>query len=236
MFTLTSMPSTTSVILTYTTFAAGAMLARSVINEVQTLTSQFIPQKLRDKIIAALGGLFGTLPNSQMTLIIDGIIGISMNEIYRASEIYLSTRITPSIEQLKVSRSPSQNNFVVTINIGEKLIDEFEGIKLRWEFCCTETRKSEIDYEDYSSSTEVTEHRSMQLSFPKRYREKILSTYLPYVVDRSKAIQERNKVVKLPMCSETSLQAIVQVPGARSSLIIHLLLTHWQWSQSLRRT
>ncbi|BFG16147.1 hypothetical protein CerSpe_024210 [Prunus speciosa] len=191
------MPSTTSVLSTYTTFAAGAMLLRTVINEVQTITSQFIPQKLQDKILATIGGLLGNLPNSQMTLIIDERSGLSVNEIYQASEIYLSTRIAPSIEQLKVSKAPSQNNFSVTINRGEKLIDEFEGIKLRWEFCCTETKSTHHDCEDYSSSTEVSEHRSIQLSFHKTYREKVLSTYLPYVVDRSKAIQEERKVVKL---------------------------------------
>ncbi|ONI30078.1 hypothetical protein PRUPE_1G229600 [Prunus persica] len=167
MFSLASMPSTTSVLSTYTTFAAGAMLLRTVINEVQTITSQFIPQKLQDKILATIGGLLGILPNSQMTLIIDEHSGLPVNEIYQASAIYLSTRITPSIEQLKVSKAPSQNNFSVTINRGEKLIDEFEGIK------------------------------PIQLSFHKTYREKVLSTYLPYVVDRSNAIQEERKVVKL---------------------------------------
>ncbi|KAL6294285.1 hypothetical protein ACE6H2_002427 [Prunus campanulata] len=173
MFSVTSMPSTTSVLSTYTTFAAGAMLLRTVINEVQTITSQFIPQKLQDKILATIGGLLGNLPNSQMTLIIDERSGLSVNEIYQASEIYLSTRIAPSIEQLKVSKAPSQNNFSVTINRGEKLIDEFEGIKLRWEFCCTETKSTHQDYEDYSSSTEVSEHRSIQLSFHKTHREKV---------------------------------------------------------------
>ncbi|CAL8091350.1 unnamed protein product [Prunus armeniaca] len=123
----------------------------TVINEVQTITSQFIPQKLRDKILATIGGLLGNLPNSQMTLIIDEHSGLSVNEIYQASEIYLSARITPSIEQLKVSKAPSQNNFSVTINRGKKLIDEFEGIKLRWEFCCTETKSTHHDYEDYSA-------------------------------------------------------------------------------------
>ncbi|PQM43105.1 putative mitochondrial chaperone BCS1-B [Prunus yedoensis var. nudiflora] len=172
MFSVTSMPSTTSVLSTYTTFAAGAMLLRTVINEVQTITSQFIPQKLQDKILATIGGLLGNLPNSQMTLIIDERSGLSVNEIYQASEIYLSTRIAPSIEQLKVSKAPSQNNFSVTINRGKSLSMN-------------------------SKESKVSEHRSIQLSFHKTYREKVLSTYLPYVVDRSNAIQEERKVVKL---------------------------------------
>ncbi|KAL6193130.1 hypothetical protein ACLB2K_034214 [Fragaria x ananassa] len=151
------MPSTTSVLSTYTAFAAAAMLIRTVISEVQTIVGQFIPQKFQDKIIATLAGLFGNLPNSQMTLIIDESDGLSTNEVYQASELYLSSRITSSIDQLKTS----------------------------------------MDFESYSSSTEVVQHKSIQLSFHKQYREKVLGTYLPYVVQRSKAIVEKNKVVKL---------------------------------------
>lgn len=197
MFSLTSMPSTTSVLSTYTAFAAAAMVIRTVIYEVQTIVSQFIPQKFKDKIIAKFAGLFGNLPSSQMTLIFDESNGLSINEIYQASELYLSTRITPSIDQLKVSKTPRQNNFSVTINKGEKLIDEFEGMQLRWEFFCTETKQEKMDYETFGRSTEVVEQKSIQLSFHKQYRENVLGTYLPYVVERSKAIEEENKVVKL---------------------------------------
>lgn len=197
MFSLTSMPSTTSVLSTYTAFAAAAMVIRTVIYEVQTIVSQFIPQKFKDKIIAKFAGLFGNLPSSQMTLIFDESNGLSINEIYQASELYLSTRITPSIDQLKVSKTPRQNNFSVTINKGEKLIDEFQGMQLRWEFFCTETKQEKMDYETFGRSTEVVEQKSIQLSFHKQYRENVLGTYLPYVVERSKAIEEENKVVKL---------------------------------------
>lgn len=54
-----------------------------------------------------------------------------------------------------------------------------------------------MDYESFCKSTEVVEHKSIQLSFHKQYRENVLGTYLPYVVERSKAIGEENKVVRL---------------------------------------
>ena len=208
MFSLTSMPSTTSVLSTYTSFAASAMLLRTVINEVQSMTSQLIPQQLQEKILSRLGGLLGK-PSSQMTLIIDESKGISINEIYQASEIYLSTIITPSIEHLKVSKAPHEKNLSITINKGEKIIHEFEGIRFVWEFVSTEKQQSYLDYESSFQSTETIEHRSIHLSFHKKYREKVLSTYLPFVVDRSKAIKEENKVVKLHSlgnpCQEVNL-------------------------------
>ena len=41
------------------------------------------------------------------------------------------------------------------------------------------------------------EKRVIELSFHNKCMEKVLSSYLPYVMERSKAIKEENKVVKL---------------------------------------
>ncbi|CBI27586.3 unnamed protein product, partial [Vitis vinifera] len=41
------------------------------------------------------------------------------------------------------------------------------------------------------------EHRSIELSFPRNIMGKVLNSYLPYVMERSVAIKEENKVVKL---------------------------------------
>lgn len=196
MFSLTNMPSTATVLSTYTAFAASAMVIRTMINEVQAITSLFIPQQLQVKVFAKFGGLFGKL-SAQMTLHIDEYNGFSINEIYQAAEIYLSTRITPSNDNLKVSKSPRDNQISVTINKGETIIDEYDGIQLRWEFISTEVQKSYFDQECCSQCTETSERKMVQLSFHKRFKDKVLGTYLPYVIERSKAIKEENKLVKL---------------------------------------
>lgn len=182
------MPSATSVLSTYTAFAASAMLVRTVINEVQTLTSQIIPKQLQTMMLSKLGGLF-TNHSSQMTLIIDEYNGFSINQLYEASELYLSTKITASLEKLKVSKTTKEKNMSVTINKGEKISDIFEGICLVWEMTCKETEER--------SSQRGKAERVIELSFPKKYMERILNIYLPYVMEKSNAIKEQNKVVKL---------------------------------------
>ncbi|GMN49204.1 hypothetical protein TIFTF001_018368 [Ficus carica] len=117
MFSATSIPSATAVLSTYTTFAASAMVARTVLNELHSLTSQFIPQDLRNKIIARIGGLLGNL-SPRITLAIDEYNGLSINEVYQASDTYLSTRITTSNENLKVFKTPRDRNISVTVNKG----------------------------------------------------------------------------------------------------------------------
>ncbi|EEF47499.1 AAA-ATPase At3g50940 [Ricinus communis] len=193
IFTMPSIPSTTSVISTYTAFAASSMLVRTVLNEVQTMTAQLIPQKLQDKIMASLGSLF-RLNSCKLTLIIDEYNGFTINEIYQASQAYLSTRITPSVDQLKVSKAPREKNFTVTINKGQRITDEFEGIQVAWEFSSTETQTAASDYSD---STEKSERKLFLLCFNKEHKDAVLNVYLPYVLERSKALKEENKAIKL---------------------------------------
>lgn len=195
MFTLSNMPSTTSVLSTYTAFAASAMLVRSVINEVQNIANQLLPEQLREKILEKLGSLMEN-SSSQLTLVFDEINGLTNNEMFEASEVYLKTKITPSITRIKVSKTPREKDFSLTINKGEKIIDIFEGIPFIWEMICTEEKKSTTDYEG-SFTSEMVERRSIELKFHTKYREIGLNSYLPYVLERSKAIKEENKVVKL---------------------------------------
>ncbi|KAJ9709748.1 hypothetical protein PVL29_001294 [Vitis rotundifolia] len=108
--------------------------------------------------------------------------------MYKACEIFLHTKIPASVQKLKVFQAPEGKNLSIAIGEGEKAIDIFEGIQVKWEMVYTKKQSNEaIDYES----------RSMELSFPKKNMKKILSSYLPYVVDRSEAFIEENKVLKL---------------------------------------
>ncbi|XP_034699090.1 AAA-ATPase At3g50940-like [Vitis riparia] len=189
MFSQVRMPSTSSVFSAYTTFVASAMLVKTMLHEVQTLAKQLVPQQLQDKILSGIGRLLGD-PSSQMTLVIDEYNGYTMNQIFEASQIYLPTKISPAVSRLRVSRSPREKNLLVTINKGEKVIDVFEGIQLKWEMVS-------ITEKQLPMGIDKPERRSLELSFLKKNMEKVLSSYLPYVVERSESIKEENKVVKL---------------------------------------
>ncbi|KAJ4834041.1 hypothetical protein Tsubulata_017198, partial [Turnera subulata] len=163
----------------------------------RTMANQLVPQKLQDKLMSHLGNLFGEKKSSLLTLIINEMNGLSTNEIYQASEVYLSTRITPSISQLKVSKDPGETEFSVSISRGQKIVDTFEGIQFVWEFIATETQQAVIDIEGFNQSSEKKEHRSVMLGFHKQHKDKVFKNYLPHVMERSKAIKNANRVIKL---------------------------------------
>ncbi|KAK2969941.1 hypothetical protein RJ640_000018 [Escallonia rubra] len=188
MFSPANAPSAAAVLSAYTAFAASAMLIRTVLNEVRNMINHFIPKRLQEKIISKLEGLLGNLTH-EMTLIIDEQSGLTTNQVYEASEIYLTTKITPSVQRLKVSKAPRDKNFSVTINKGEKVVETFEGIEVKWEMVCVENKRPKYD--------DASEHRSFELTFNKKDRDVVLTSYLPHVMEKSKAIKEQNNVVKL---------------------------------------
>lgn len=66
-----------------------------------------------------------------------------------------------------------------------------------WEFLCTETTKSQFDIETYEQSTQTSERKTFQLSFDKMFKDKVMNSYLPYVMEKAKFISDEKKVVKL---------------------------------------
>ncbi|CAK9183502.1 unnamed protein product [Ilex paraguariensis] len=199
MFDFASMPSPAALFSAYTTFTALAFTVRTVIYELQRLANQLIPQQIQEKILSKLGSLAKDLSSffeMMMTLVIHEYDGLSINEIFGASEIFLRTKITPSIDRLKVFKAPKDKNISVTIEKGEKIIDVFQGIHLTWQMICNEKRDSDGD---------TDELKSFELRFERKYKEKVLSSYLPYVLERSKAIQEENKLVKLYSFGNSSM-------------------------------
>ncbi|KAH7570471.1 hypothetical protein JRO89_XS05G0111200 [Xanthoceras sorbifolium] len=182
------MPSTSSVLSAYTSFTASAMLVKTVINEVQTVTTQIVPKRLQEIILSKLGGLCGN-SSSQMTLAIDEFNGYSINQLYEASEIYLGAKIDASLDRVKVSKSPKEKNLSMTIEEGEKIVDIFQGVHVLWEMTCLKT-------EEMSKSGKF-EKRVIELSFYKKDMEKVVNSYLPYVMERSDAMKEEDKVLKL---------------------------------------
>ncbi|OVA18770.1 AAA+ ATPase domain [Macleaya cordata] len=181
------MPSPTTVLSAYASFAGSMMFVRSIANE-------FIPHQLQSYISSTLRYIFNPI-SSRLTLVIEEFDGLSLNQVYEASEIFLRTKITPSIDRLKISKAPRDKNLTVTIEKGEEITDFFEGIQLKWRFVCAETQKS--NPQDPYQPPIRSDQKSFELSFHKKHKEKILESYLPYVLNKSKELKEENKVLKL---------------------------------------
>ncbi|KAL7241225.1 hypothetical protein ACSBR2_006781 [Camellia fascicularis] len=165
-------------------FTTLAVMVGTLLNEALAITKKLIPQQL---LLSKLESLIGKY-YSQMTLIIDEHInGVSINEMFQASQIYLCAKICHSVERLKVSKALGEEVLRVTVDQGERIVDTYIGIRLTWQMICTEKKKTSTD-------NEIVKYRSIELSFYKKYTKMVLSTYLPYDLERSKAMKEENKI------------------------------------------
>ncbi|OMO56984.1 hypothetical protein CCACVL1_26130 [Corchorus capsularis] len=170
--------SATTLFSAYASFAGSMMLVRSMANEL-------IPPQLRSYLFSTFRYFFNPLsPN--LTLAIDERFGMLKNQVYEAAEVYLSTKISPKTERLKVAKTRKQKHFTIALEKGETVNDFFEDVKLTWRFVCMETQKPHS-----------AEKRLFELSFNKKHKDKVMDFYLPYILVKAEEIKNQDKVIKL---------------------------------------
>ncbi|PON99583.1 Spastin [Trema orientale] len=180
MLSFKEMPMTASALFSaYASFSATMMLVRSIAHEL-------IPHELRSYLYSAVRHLFTPL-SSDLTLIIDEFSGMARNQVFDAAELYLRTKVSPKAARLRVAKAPRQKVLAVAIDRGEQIEDEFDEIRLSWRFVWTEPE----------NNSRSGEKRHFELSFPKKFKDRVLGLYLPSVLIRANAIKEEQKAVKI---------------------------------------
>ncbi|CAN1122021.1 AAA-ATPase At2g18193 [Linum perenne] len=174
----TKLPASFSSILSaYTSFAAVTMLLRSAANDL-------VPRELRSFISSAFRFLYPSRCKT-LTFIVEENSGMTNDELYDAVEIYLRTKIGPSIDRLKINKFPKQQDFTFSILDNEEIIDHYEDFTVRWRFVCIKGEQGK------------REEKSFELTFDKKSKDKVVGSYLPDVLKRAEAIREDRKMVKI---------------------------------------
>ncbi|CAH9132051.1 unnamed protein product [Cuscuta epithymum] len=207
MFSLSDVPSTTAILSTYTSFTASAYLIRTILSEFKSLANQLLPVDLLEKLLSKLGVLIWNY-SSQTTLVIDEQNSYTANEIFEAAEIYLQTKLKPAAGRIKISKAPTDKSISFIISTDEKIVDSFGGVELVWELRVTSS----------SSSESSTEQRSFELSFDKKFSEIVISKYIPFVLERAKAIEEENQCVTLKALGHYSDEINLEHPSTFETL------------------
>ncbi|XP_068648884.1 protein HYPER-SENSITIVITY-RELATED 4-like isoform X2 [Aristolochia californica] len=182
------MASTKSILSTAASLAASAMLIRSIAND-------FLPHHLHNYVFFRFHNLLSRF-STQMTITIEEIDGFSINQMYVAAEIYLGSKSCSSTcRRIRVSKPEKDKNISVSVDKDEEIIDTFEEIELKWTFACRETESRII--RDEFNSTVRSEVQFFLLTFHKKYKDRVLGSYLPHVLHQSKALKEEKKGLKL---------------------------------------
>ncbi|KAL4023769.1 AAA-ATPase [Cucumis melo var. makuwa] len=190
MFSTKEMPSAQSLFSAYASVAGSLMLFRSMANDL-------IPAPVRSYVAAGVRRLFNS-QSSMFTLVIEETTGISPNQIFDAAEIYLSAKITSDTGRLRISKTPKEKNPTLRLEKGEELTDYFDGVPLLWSINAQDQDKNPNNPNNgHALYPPKTERRFFELKFNKTHRQKILNSYIPFLLDHALAMKDQERTLKL---------------------------------------
>ncbi|KAL6227111.1 hypothetical protein ACLB2K_001070 [Fragaria x ananassa] len=191
--------SLSSLFSAYASFTAFKFLLQTLVNELK----HFIPPWVRSYIYSKLRKyFFKSRPNDNLTLVINKVIGMELNEAYDKVEVYLGAKISPSDSRLELSKTNRQKSVSLAIEKrGQVITDTFDDIELRWRYVsklskntCTTKDRHPGAVDGYA---EEKFQWSFELTFDKKHRDKVIDSYMPYVLAQAESIKQGERVLKL---------------------------------------
>ncbi|XP_020532380.1 protein HYPER-SENSITIVITY-RELATED 4 isoform X2 [Jatropha curcas] len=187
--TETNLATAKTVLSTAASVAATFMLARSVAQDI-------LPHEFHYYFFSNVRKFFNRF-SPQITMVIDEFDGFVHNQMYEAAETYLGSKISPSTQRFKVSKSEKENNFTVKVEGNEEIIDIFQGVKFKWVFVCRQVESRNYYHPFDHNSSLRSEERYFEVSFPKKQKDMVLESYLHYIVKEAKSIVQEKKTLKI---------------------------------------
>ncbi|QCD92545.1 AAA-ATPase ASD, mitochondrial-like [Vigna unguiculata] len=118
---------------------------------------------------------------------------LKRSEAYTAIRTYLSANSSQKAQRLKAEVDQGrQDSVVLSMDDNEEITDEFHGVKLWWSANYTLPRTQSFSF--YPSSEEK---RFLTLTFHRRHRDLITTSYIQHVLKRGRAIAVDNRKLKL---------------------------------------
>ncbi|KAL4198875.1 hypothetical protein AMTRI_Chr03g48220 [Amborella trichopoda] len=127
-------------------------------------------------------------------MVIEDYEGFEINKIYKAVEIYLGNKVSPTVKRLRAAKSEKEKGFKVTIERNEEILDTFECVEFKWRLFCYETPRMVTDHERMIPKKET---RFFELTFHKKHKDMVLDSYFSHIVGHVKAIKQEKSLVKL---------------------------------------
>ncbi|XP_021688014.2 AAA-ATPase At3g50940 [Hevea brasiliensis] len=115
--------------------------------------------------------------SSQITFVIEEFY---FQELFMAVDTYLGTKLIASVGHLKASKQEGEKKLAITMDKDEETCDVFDDIEVKWKLIFKELR-------------------CYQLTFNQKHKEKVLNSYLPYILQQAEAIKEENEIRKINM-------------------------------------
>ncbi|KAL9229553.1 hypothetical protein vseg_005008 [Gypsophila vaccaria] len=190
----TSLPmfSASSMFSVYASFTALFTL-------MQQFYYQFVPKQVRNYISLKIEEWF-TKSNSSPTLFTliveqfeDGDFD-NPNQVYKACEAYLASKLKSTSSRLKVSRPSKKDHVSLKLAQEEKYSEEFKGMMLQWRFVNDDVHNYKApDVDDSRSKGAHLANKYFELSIDPDHKDQVFESYLPYILKSYDEMSEMKK-------------------------------------------
>ncbi|KAG4922623.1 hypothetical protein JHK82_051597 [Glycine max] len=169
------------------TFTATIMIAYTVIDK-------FVPTHIRSYALIYVHKLIGFLsPYIHITFPEFSGERLQRSELFTAIQTYLIQNSSQRARKLKAEpANDSHNKFLLSMDDNEEITETFQGVKVWWVSNKTMNKSQSISF--YPSSDEK---RFYTLTFHKRHRDLIASSYITHVLEQGKSLKLKNRQLKL---------------------------------------
>ncbi|KAH6837959.1 cytochrome BC1 synthesi [Perilla frutescens var. hirtella] len=182
-FSYESLPPSDKLLTAAASVAASAILLKSI-------ASDLIPEQIQTYFCSSLAKLSGKL-SSQLTVVVDEFDGLTSNQMFDAANVYLATRISRATQRIKVTKPPKEQDFAVTVDKNQEIVDVHGGIQFKW------TSQSAAVKQKSKNENSRSELRYLELSFNRKHKDYVLRVYLPYILAKAKEMKEEMRTVRL---------------------------------------
>ncbi|XP_077223209.1 AAA-ATPase At3g28510-like [Tasmannia lanceolata] len=163
----------------------GSLLATFMF--LRTAIQDFLPPEVLNTLKSFFSKLLASL-QSNISIIIKEFDSNYDNELFETVKTYLSSQCFSSAKILRLSKPKNTKKLTFTMDTNQKVVDTFHGFKVKWYLHSVQKKTG------YNRSEESL---YFELTFHKKYKDKVHSLYLPQVIQQGAMIKLKNKQRKL---------------------------------------
>lgn len=116
------------------------------------------------------------------------IDGFSVNELYNAVQIYLSSSASVFGNRLSLTRALNSTTFTFGLSNNDRIVDTFRGVTVWWEHVVIQTQSQSLSWR-----SSPNEKRFFTLRILKKDKSVVLDTYLDHIMEKATELRRKNK-------------------------------------------
>ncbi|KAF8011129.1 hypothetical protein BT93_J1675 [Corymbia citriodora subsp. variegata] len=173
--------------------AAASVTATAMV--LQSMVRTIVPHELQGFLFSRIRSFFSCFSN-EMTMVIDEYDGFIQNELFKAAQVFLGAKQSPSMMRIRVSKPEKENHFTLAMDRNQTLVDTFHGVQLKWVSVSRQVDSGSQVHHGRNSRVQY-EVQHFKLTFHKKHREIVLNSYLPFVLSEVKSMKQEKKTLKI---------------------------------------